>query len=111
MLRTLAKLTNVRYLFIGKVFRCANCIAGVLPLLKSDLAFYLQVDEAELRSVLFAILILAAVNRDFRLTILVRINCARIPFVSDVCNSLLFYLYGSTIAPSAKIEVPLRFTA
>ena len=41
---------------------------------------------------------------------LVRICCARVFLISSVSESLLFYLYGSTIAPTAEIHCPLRFS-
>ena len=41
---------------------------------------------------------------------LVRFSAANILLVSYLCRTVLFYCYGSTIAPESLIEAPLRFS-
>jgi serine acetyltransferase len=48
-------------------------------------------------------------SRDFRLNLLVRVSLASIPLLSRIANSLIFYLYGSTISSNAKLDCRLRF--
>ena len=76
----------------------------------ADAQFYLQKRLPDFQPKLLALLILGAANRDFRLNILVRLNCANIPLVSCLCNKYIFYMYGCTISPHALFDVPLRFT-
>ena len=47
--------------------------------------------------------------RDFRLNLLVRFQCVRIPLISRFCHTLIFYLYGSTIDPGSVLNAPMRF--
>lgn len=47
--------------------------------------------------------------RDFRLNVFIRLQSSRIFLLSRICHSLIFYLYGSTIHPGAKLHAPLRF--
>jgi serine acetyltransferase len=44
------------------------------------------------------------------MNILVRLASSRLPFVCFFCNSLLFYLYGSTISLQASLHAPIRFS-
>lgn len=48
-------------------------------------------------------------SRDFRLNILVRLSLSRLIFVSSVAESLIFYVYGSTISSNAILDCRLRF--
>lgn len=52
---------------------------------------------------------LALFNRDYRLNILARITTSRIKYLSAISETLLFYLYGSTISPLATLHTPIRF--
>jgi serine acetyltransferase len=79
-------------------------------LLWADAQFYLQKSLPDFQPKTLAMLILGAANRDFRLNILVRLNSAKIPLVSKLCNKCIFYMYGCTISPHALFDVPLRFT-
>jgi len=79
-------------------------------LLLSD--FLLYKPDSPPMSTVSAILAIIAASfkcRDFRLNILIRLQSSQIIFLSRICHSLIFYLYGSTIDPSAKLYAPIRF--
>jgi len=85
--------------------------SSLFSLLSADLRLY----QSSWRSpniyveVLY-ILFVGIRSRDFRLNILTRLQSAKIPLLSRLCHSLIFYLYGSTIDPRATLNSPIRFT-
>jgi serine acetyltransferase len=48
-------------------------------------------------------------SRDFRLNILLRTSLSRAFLLSRLADTLIFYLYGSTISPNAQLNCRLRF--
>ena len=93
-----------------KAFPLPGDFQKISRLLVLDFKLYRDPDGSrELPSDFLSLFLFAIASRDFRLNVLVRFRCARIPFVSRFCESLIFYLYGSSISGKASIDVPLRF--
>jgi serine acetyltransferase len=86
-----------------------------LRLLIRDLEFYCEFypdhNTQLFKGYWYASKIVAGIihSRDFRLNILVRIALSHIFIVSRVADSLIFYLYGSSISSTARLECRLRF--
>ena len=85
-------------------------IRKAFSLLQSDLLAYKpdwSPSDSSYR--IFYLLIAFIKCRDFRLNLLVRFQSARIPFISRLFHTLIFYFYGSTIDPGSRLDAPIRF--
>jgi serine acetyltransferase len=81
-----------------------------LSLLQADLSVYKPDWNPSRFSFSLPLLLLAFLkSRDFRLNVFVRAQQARIPVISRMSHSLIFYLYGSTIDPGSFLDAPIRF--
>tara|TARA_B100002051_G_C16388844_1_gene464171 strand:- start:46 stop:666 length:621 start_codon:yes stop_codon:yes gene_type:complete len=79
-------------------------------MIKKDALLYMQADLCDLRFFNLCCLELALTCRDFRMNILIRIVSSNLPIASSFCESLLFYLYGSTVSRNASLLAPIRFS-
>jgi len=84
--------------------------SSAFNLLVADLNLYLNTKTSTLSKQLKLIILLVCTNRDFRLNCLVRLNSTRLPIISSVANTILFYAYGCTISSRAELRVPIRFS-
>ena len=66
-----------------------------------DCLLYMQCDRQDVFSLPLCCLQLFLASRDFRMNVLVRLSCVNVIAISGISRSLLFYLYGSTLSPSA----------
>lgn len=79
-------------------------------MLQKDASLYMQKEQSRVKYFNLCCLELALVNRDYRMNILVRFATSQLPFVATLCDTLLFYLYGSTISRKAALLAPIRFS-
>lgn len=97
-------------MILKKAFPQPGDFYNIIRLLKLDFKLYRDPDgRIGISPDFFRLFLFAIVSRDFRLNVLVRLRCARILIISRLCESLIFYLYSSSISGRATIAIPLRF--
>ncbi len=79
-------------------------------MLQKDALLYLQKEKHDLKYFNICLLELALTNRDYRMNIFMRFASSGLPLASFFCDSLLFYMYGSTISRHASLHAPIRFS-